>query len=179
MSTYGPTSLHEPTRIHVHTQLWSCTIIRYHKVFLMISTTHTIAVSMDLKHLIVQRVFLHCSFSPWLLSLSSLFPSFLNATVTWISSVFLLQGCTGRACPGWLEITVFHCKPGYLEKQTFDDGDYLVFWGWQMAFHCLHRWRSKQSRAALCAEGPTCAWWIRRGWGARTLLGISPHLLLT
>lgn len=97
----------------------------YYKVFLMISTSHTVTVSVDLKHLITQ-FFSTPFFPPRLLSLFILFPSFLNDTVTWISSVFLLQSSKGWTRPGWLEITVFHCKPGYLEKQTFDDGDYLV-----------------------------------------------------
>lgn len=93
----------------------------YYKVFLMISTAHTVTVSVDLKHFFSTVFFL-----PQLLSLFILFPSFLNDAVTWISSVFLLQSSKGWTCPGWLEITIFHCKPGYLEKQTFDDGDYLV-----------------------------------------------------
>ena len=94
------------------------------KIFLEISTTRTIAVSIYLQHLLKERVFLHCPFllltpMPFLL-----FPSFLNAIVTWVSSIFLLQSCTGWVCPGWLEIAIFHCKPGYLEKQqAFDDGD--------------------------------------------------------
>jgi len=52
------------------------------KIFLEISTTRTIAVSIYLQHLLKERVFLHCPFllltpMPFLL-----FPSFLNAIVT-------------------------------------------------------------------------------------------------